>query len=328
MMGLDTRGKKVVKKSEPRGDIIKGDSYAFYNESCVKMPQISDNDISLILTDPPYFIDGMDDGWDNAKLHKRVKAGVVGGIPAGQKFDINQGVRLQKFLTKVGKECYRVLKPGAFMLCFSQARLVHRTAIALEDVGFEIRDMLAWQYEGQAKAFTQDHFVRKMNISEAKKEAIIKELNGRKTAQLKPRMELIVMAQKPKVGTYVDNWLKYKTGLINTDNPLLEPSMFPANVIPHKKPKNRYNHMTVKPVNLCRHLIRIFSSDGDKVLDPFLGTGTTAVAGLLENRYCLGYEIDKSMIEIIKERVDANKVQTALDGAQSHTQQTPQRLWG
>ena len=35
----------------------------------------------LVLTDPPYFIDGMDDRWDNEKLRRRAKPGVVGGIP-------------------------------------------------------------------------------------------------------------------------------------------------------------------------------------------------------------------------------------------------------
>ena len=228
--------------------IVEGEGYQIYNQSCETMPQIANNEISLVFTDPPYFIDGMGDQWNNKKLHKRVKPGVVGGIPAGQKFDTAQGKRLQKFLTKIGAECYRVLKPGGFMLCFSQPRLVHRAASALEDIGFEIRDMAAWRYEGQAKAFTQDHFVRKMNIPEEQKQLLIAELGGRKTPQLKPRMELIVIAQKPREGTFVENWMRYKTGLINTNNPLIESEYFPANVIPCKKPRQKHGHMTVKPV--------------------------------------------------------------------------------
>ena len=61
--------------------------------------------------------------------------------------------------------------------------------------------------------------------------------------------------------------------------------------------------MTVKPLNLCRHLIRIFSSKGDTVLDPFMGSGTTAVAALAEERQCLGYEVDKEMIATIEARL-------------------------
>ena len=294
------------------GGIVEGEGYAVFNRSCVKMPQIPNNEVSLVFTDPPYFIDGMDDKWDNAKLHKRTKPGVVGGIPAGMKFDPKQGVNLQKFLTKVGRECYRVLKPGGFMLCFGQPRLIHRTASPLEHVGFEIRDIAAWRYEGQAKAFSQDHFVRKMNISEEKKQALIDDMGGRKTPQLKPRMELIVIAQKPREGTFVNNWEKYKVGLINVRNPLIEPHYFPSNIIPCPKPKKKHNHMAVKPVDLCRHLIRIFSSEGNIILDPFMGTGTTAVAALDENRICLGYETDKSMIDVIRGRLNDRRTQSSL----------------
>jgi len=290
-------------------DVVQGNNYIFYNKSCVDMREVKDSTVSLVLTDPPYFIDGMDDKWDNKKLHQRTKPGVVGGIPAGQKFDVNQGVRLQGFLGKVGKECYRVMKPGGFMLCFSQSRLSHRAAMALEVAGFEIRDMIAWEYEGQAKAFTQNHFVQKMKVSDAEKKSIIEKLQGRKTPQLKPKMELIIVAQKPKEGTFVDNWLKYETGLIDVSNPLIEPNKFPGTVIPCKKPRVKYNHMTVKPVDLCRHLIRIFSKEGDMVLDPFCGTGTTGVASLIEDRRCIGYEIDTDMMYVIKHRIENETIQ-------------------
>ena len=69
-------------------------------------------------------------------------------------------------MTKVSTEVYRILKPGGFYISFSQGRLYHRMAVAIEDCGFEIRDMLVWKREGQAKAFSQNHFVRKMKITE------------------------------------------------------------------------------------------------------------------------------------------------------------------
>ena len=313
MSEVATLGRAIV-KSRPRKGIIEGEGYCVYNRSCLNMPHIDDGEVSLVFTDPPYFIDGMDDKWDNTKLHYRVKKGVIGGIPAGQKFDPEQGVRLQKFLSKVGKECYRVLKSGGFMLCFSQPRLSHRTAIALELSGFEIRDMIAWRYEGQPKAFTMDHFVHKMNISNAEKENIIRQLDGRKTPQLKPRMELIIIAQKPKEGTFVENWLKYQTGLIDVSNPVIEPNSFPANVIPCNKPRKKHGHMTVKPVLLCEHLIRIFSRIDDIVLDPFLGTGTTAVAALNQCRQCIGYELDTRMMSVIENRINDRKTSKSMEG--------------
>ena len=124
----------------------------------VGMKHLEDNAVSLVLTDPPYFIDGMGSDWDTQKLAARVKDGVVGSLPVGMKFSVEQGRDLQAFLTPVAEEWLRVIRPGGFCLVFSQNRLVHRMAIALEDAGFEIRDVLLWRYEGQAKAFATSSF--------------------------------------------------------------------------------------------------------------------------------------------------------------------------
>lgn len=270
----------------------------------VGIREVADNAVSLVLTDPPYFIDGMGSDWDTKKLKSRVKAGVIGSLPVGMKFSIAQGRELQKFLTPIAEEWIRVLRPGGFCLVFSQNRLVHRTAIALEDAGFEIRDVLLWRYEGQAKAFTQDHFVRKRNISEAEKNRLISKLGGRKTPQLKPQGETIVLAQAPREGTFVDNWDKWETGLIDVQNPLVNPDQFPGTVIPVKKPRERYGHMTAKPVDLLQHLIRIFSAPNALVLDPFAGSGSTGVAAVREGRDFIGYEIEAEMAVCAQQRIE------------------------
>ena len=262
------------------------------------------NSVSLILTDPPYFLDGMGADWNRSALErKRPRKGVVTSLPAGMKFDPGQGNQLQEFLQPIAAGWMRVIKPGGFALVFSQNRLAHRTALSLELAGFEIRDMLAWRYEGQAKAFTQDHFVRKRNISDKEKRRLIRKLGGRKTPQLKPQCEMIVLAQAPKDGTFVDNWDRWETGLIDTSDPLIDPDRFPGNVIQAVKPKERYGHLTPKPVDLLRHLIRIFSAPGGLVFDPFAGTGSTGVAALLEGREFAGSEIDTEMSTIANQRI-------------------------
>lgn len=264
-----------------------------------------DNGVSLIVTDPPYFIDGMDDRWSRTNLERRARrGGVVGSLPIGMKFDREQGRRLQEFLRPIAEDWLRILRPGGFALCFSQNRLVHRAAIAIEDAGFEIRDVLAWKYEGQAKAFTQDHFVRKRPIPEWEKKRLLAKLGGRKTPQLKPQCELIVLAQAPRDGTFVDNWDRWETGLVDVGNPVVEPRRFPGTVIPVKKPRNRHGHMTAKPVDLLRHLIRIFSVKGALVFDPFAGSGSTGVAARLEGRRFEGVEIDPDMAERAEERIE------------------------
>lgn len=261
----------------------------------VGMQKVQDNQVSLILTDPPYFIDGMGENWDSKKLHKRVKPGVIGSIPAGMKFSVDQGKDLQKFLYPIAKEWKRILRPGGFCMVFSQNRLVHRCAIALEDAGFEIRDILLWNYEGQAKAFTQEHFVRKSNLPAQEKERLIEKLGGRKTPQLKPNGEMIVLAQAPRQGTFVENWDNWETGLIDVADPYLKHSGFPGTVIRVPKTRERFGHLTAKPVGLLRHLIRIFSAPGSLVFDPFAGSGSTGVAAKREARDFLGFEIEEEM---------------------------------
>ena len=280
-------------------------SASIKNVDCrIGIREIDDNEVSLVLTDPPYFIDGMGDDWDTKKLKSRVRDGVIGSLPVGMKFSVAQGRELQRFLTPIAEDWMRVLRPGGFCLVFSQNRLVHRTAIALEDAGFEIRDVLLWRYEGQAKAFTQAHFVRKRKISEEEKERLIRKLASRKTPQLKPQGEMIVLAQSPREGTFVDNWDKWETGLIDVKNPLINPDQFPGTVIPVKKSRKRYGHMTAKPVELLQHLIRIFSAPDSLVLDPFVGSGSTGVAARREGRPFIGYEIEDDMAVCAQKRIE------------------------
>ena len=62
-------------------------------------------------------------------------------------------------------------------------------------------------------------------------------------------------------------------------------------------------HPTQKPLDLFRELVRKHSSPGDLVIDPFLGSGTTAVAALQEDRQFAGCDIDESYIQAAKFRL-------------------------
>jgi site-specific DNA-methyltransferase (adenine-specific) len=278
------------------------------NQDCfIGLSNIPIKSIDIIITDPPYFIEGMDDNWDKEILSgKRFNKTTISSLPGGMKFDKNQSYKFMEFSKKLGDFYFKILKPGGFLLSFSQSRLYHSMTWGFEESGFEIRDMLAWAYEGQAKAFSQDHFIKKMNISEKEKEKLIQELGGRKTPQLKPMMENICLCQKPKEGTYVENWLKYGVGLIDTTN--IWEEKFPGNIIkcakPTKKEKLLINdHLTVKPLELMKHLIKVFTKPEDLILDPFLGSGTTALAALQTDRKIIGFEKNINYFNIIKERI-------------------------
>lgn len=275
-------------------------------DCCKVMADMQDASVHLVVTDPPYFLDRLDGGWSDPAIERsKKKAGAIGGLPVGMKFDRRQGTNLQAFLEPVAVELLRVLKPGGFLLLFAAPRLYHRAAVAVEDAGFEVRDQFAWRFtrKAQFKAFTQDHFVRRRNLAEADKEEIIGRLGGRRTPQLRPQFEAILCAQKPREGTFVDNWLEHETGLIDASQTLT--GKVPETIMTaEKEPKDRFNgHLTAKPVAICEHLIRLFSAEGQTVLDPFLGSGTTCVAAHRANRRSIGIDINSDYIEIARQRM-------------------------
>ena len=71
------------------------------------------------------------------------------------------------------KECLRVLKPGAHLLAFGGTRTYHRMAVAIEDAGFEIRDMLEWIYSsGFPKSFNVGKVILKQIEEQLKKQGV------------------------------------------------------------------------------------------------------------------------------------------------------------
>jgi DNA modification methylase len=71
-------------------------------------------------------------------------------------------------------------------------------------------------------------------------------------------------------------------------------------------------HPTQKPVDMFRYLIQASSNEGDTVLDPFMGSGTTAVACIKEKRHFIGFELNKEYYDKACLRIDAVKRQLTL----------------
>lgn len=272
------------------------------------LAKMDDASIHLAVTDPPYFLDRLDDRWDHAGIaHSRKNAGVVGGLPVGMKFDPAQGHRLQAFIGTVASELFRVLKPGSFLLMFAQPRLMHRAAVALEDKGFEIRDVYAWHYPGTAqfKAFSVNHFVRRRpNMTDKEKADAIDQLDDRRTPQLRPEFDTIICARKPIEGTLADNWLKYETGLIDARQTLTGRSPGTVMNVGKTHTDSSEDHPTPKPVKLCEHLIRLFSAPGQTVIDPFVGSGTTCLAARRAGRHSIGIDVNARYIQQARERLE------------------------
>ena len=179
-----------------------------------------------ILCDPPYELGFMGKSWDSS----------------GIAFDKDMWADILK-----------LLKPGGHLLAFSGSRTYHRMAVAIEDAGFEIRDMIEWVYgsgfpkshnlalaidkmEGatghRGKAINIKGAGTRKDIQGIEKQAQNSEFyhkpynepltenakywNGYGTA-LKPAHEPCVLARKPIEGTVANNVLKHGTGGLNID---------------------------------------------------------------------------------------------------------------
>ena len=286
------------------------------------LPKLESNSIDIALTDPPYFLDKFDNNWDYERVSNNSNQYTIKSLPAGMKFDREQGIRFYKWYFDISKEILRILKPGGFFFSFSSPRLYHRMASAIDDAGFEIRDAFIWLYtQNQAKAMGIDHFIKKMDVDEETKKKIKAKFNGWKTPQIKSCFESIAMAQKPTDKTYLNNMLKYEVGLFNT-NVKIGDNMYPANVFtvdsinelidkifllpkPTKEEKGEYNdHKTVKPLAICEYLIKLSAFSKDAViLDPFVGSGTTAVAAKKLNKKYIGIDSNEKYVKIAEKRL-------------------------
>jgi DNA modification methylase len=80
--------------------------------------------------------------------------------------------------------------------------------------------------------------------------------------------------------------------------------VYPTNVLNFATECHDKNHCATYPVELPDWFIRLFSASGDIVLDPFLGSGTTAIAAKKNERKFIGIDKESKFCEIAKERVD------------------------
>lgn len=145
---------------------------------------LSENSVDAIVTDPPAGIGFMNKGWDSDK----------GGRDAWI-----------AWLADLMKASFRALKPGGHALVWAIPRTSHWTAMALEDAGFEIRDVHHHIFG--------TGFPKSLDIS---KQPGCDEYKGFGTA-LKPAVEHWILARKPLEGTYANNVRTWGTGILNID---------------------------------------------------------------------------------------------------------------
>ncbi len=303
---------------------VADDKIIILNADCmIELNKLQDNSIDCVITDPPYFIDKLDNNWSSTEVNSDVKNSHITHLPKGMKFDKSQVKNLYDYYLELSKLLFKKMKPGAYFLSFSSPRLYHAIAMSCEIAGFEIRDMINWTYtQSMPKGMSVSHIIEKMKITEEEKNKLIDEYKDYKTPQIRSCFEPICVAMKP-LGkfTFIQNELKFKTGLLDFSQKVgIDNDRVPANIItteeynesydknflvskPSKSEKGESNtHITVKPLALIEHLIKLFSKKGSLVVDPFLGSGTTALACKNTERKCFGTELNTEYYNICLNR--------------------------
>jgi DNA modification methylase len=291
---------------------------------CIKTLEIfKDNSIDAVITDPPYFIDKLDATWDEASLALDKKNSHIKHLPKGMKFSKQQSKDFYNYYLEVSKILYEKIKPGGYFLSFSSPRLYHSMAMAMDDAGFEIRDQINWVYtQNMPKGMSVMRQIDHLDLLEEEKDVLKERFKDYKTPQLKSCFEPICVAMKPIQGTFLKNELEFNTGLLNFGEKVgtLEDKV-PANLVttdtflsdydknflvkkPVKKEKKEYNtHLSVKPVELMCHLLRLFTKENALVVDPFVGSGTTLVGCYQTKRRCVGIEKNEVYYNIAMRRI-------------------------
>ena len=250
-----------------------------YNEDCLNtLHRMEDNSVDLVVTSPPY---------DNLRNY-------------GGTLDWNY----EKF-TEIAKELYRVTKEGGVVVWVvgdatikgSETGSSFKQALFFKEIGFNINDTMIWT----KNAIPSDP---KCNRYWSAFEYMFVFSKGKpKTCNY--IMERCKNAGKAKTNDYGQ---KRKNGTNREDrwdtNRKIKDEKVKTNVW-HFNPdvNNKTGHPAVFPIKLAEDHISTWSNEGDVVFDPFMGSGTVALAARNLGRHYIGSELNPDYIIMTNERL-------------------------
>ncbi|MBA7491576.1 DNA adenine methyltransferase YhdJ [subsurface metagenome] len=242
------------------------------HSSCEQMKEIPDNSLHLMITSPPYNVSK----------------------------DYDDDLSLSEYLTLLKNafsETYRVLINGG-RACINVANLGRKPYIPLSDfiskimieIGFNMRGEIIWNKAASASPSTA------WGSWQSASNPTLRDIH-----------EYILIFSK---GDYKRERSKKEKEIIKdsiTKEQFMEwtKSIWTMNAERAKK----IGHPAPFPEELPFRLIQLLSFETDIILDPFMGSGTTAVSALKSNRYFIGYETDANYIKLANQRIKKCKTQ-------------------
>jgi site-specific DNA-methyltransferase (adenine-specific)/site-specific DNA-methyltransferase (cytosine-N4-specific) len=270
---------------EIRTDIKHGDAQ---NE----LQKIKTNSVDLIITSPPY---------------------------ADQRKSTYGGIRHDKYVEwflPISKELLRVLKPtGTFILNIKEKVVDGERSIYVMELILEMRkqgwlwtEEFIWHkknsYPGKWPNRFRDSWERLLQFNKDKKfhmyqEEVMVPMGNWAKARLRNLSETDKRRDNSKVGSGFGK---------NISNWLTRDKAFPSNVLHLATECNNKNHSAAFPEELPEWFIKLFTKEGNMVLDPFAGSGTTLVVSKRMKRHSIGIEIVKEYVEMIKDQVQPTEL--------------------
>jgi site-specific DNA-methyltransferase (adenine-specific) len=268
------------------------------------MAQLPDNSVDCVVTDPPY------------------------GILKGHKIETKLDLDL------LANEFYRVLKPNSFYAFFGQMPTIVDWYLAAVKAGFKFRIDIVWCKKkggmGGNLQMKRSHEIiyifSKGEVNYYKTKEIYSDVSQALVEYNLNDIQSVYRQLSYWKGIAQGKDLKSNTNNSNMqDNYFLEKGLgkkdsktlgretsnfntvwaFTTHNLKNRNPETgQIKHPTVKSIPLLERLVELCTPENDLILDPFLGSGTTALACINTNRRFIGCEIDSEYYEIAKARIE------------------------
>ncbi len=270
-----------------------GNSLELLDAIAAKYPE---GRFDAIFADPPYFLSN---GGITCHAGKMVK------VDKGD-WDVSRGPELNhEFNREWLRRCQKVLKPNGTIWVTGTHHVIFSIGYALQQLGFKILNDIAWEKPNPPPNLSCRYFTHST-------ETVLWAAKNGKSKHVFNYQEMRKVTGKQMKTVWRSHSFQSQVSgpqseELKTENCGLG-TPAPDNIwtigAPSTDEKKLGKHPTQKPVALVERCLLASTNEGDLVLDPFLGNGTTAVASLRLKRGCVGVEADLAYVSIAAKRVD------------------------